>query len=156
MKKVKIILPEVEVFANRAQKCIYRGLNLLNSHGRRKRNLKDEGGLEVEIRRFLCSSCYRSFSSYPLGVSSLHQPKRLVALSSLLYSLGLSLRSISIVFELLNGIILSKSTVWRNIQRLGGNIRRRILSKARIEKVAGIDQTHIRIKGETVLSAQRH
>jgi hypothetical protein len=115
MKRIQIILLEVNSFPLRAERCPYCDSNILKGHGRVKRTLKDEGGLKVEVARCLCLSCYRSFRGYPLGVSSLKQSKKLLALVSLLYSLGLSLRSTSLTFSILKAINEGATTIWQDI-----------------------------------------
>jgi transposase-like protein len=150
MERIKIMLPEVNTIPQQAERCPYCSSTILRRHGKNERILKDEGGFKVRVDRCLCLSCHRSFRIYPSGVSSLHQSKRLLALVALLYSLGLSLRSTSIVFYLLKGISLGKTTIWQDIQREGKIIQQRGLAGARMERVAGVDQTYFKIKGKKV------
>ena len=107
---------------------------------------KDDG-LKVKVIRYRCPSCSHGFTHYPSGVSQLQQSHRLVALVALLYSLGLSLESSSLVLFLLKKIGLGKTIVWWDIQRMGKAIRKNCLQRAKVEEVAGRDQTYLRIKG---------
>ncbi len=46
--------------------------------------------MEVEVHRYKCVRCQRTFRHYPGGVNNKDQSQRTVVLAALMYALGLS------------------------------------------------------------------
>ena len=65
---------------------------------------------EVEVRRYRCTGCGKTFRDYPEGVTPRQESQRPQALSVLLYVLGLAYDGVSTVLEAL-GCGLGKTAV---------------------------------------------
>jgi transposase-like protein len=77
--------------------------------------VKDNRYRTVEVYRYRCCHCKRTFRHYPAGVDRATQTQRLRKLATLCWILGLSLRGVCSVFGAF-GISLSHMSVWRDIQ----------------------------------------
>jgi len=77
--------------------------------------VKDNRYRTVEVYRYRCCHCKRTFRHYPAGVDRATQTQRLRKLATLCWILGLSLRGVCSVFGVF-GISLSHMSVWRDIQ----------------------------------------
>jgi hypothetical protein len=62
----------------------------LHRHGTLKKPVRDHGLREVEVYRYKCLCCGRTFRHYLNGVSKKDQSERTVVLAALMYGLGLS------------------------------------------------------------------
>ena len=85
-----------------------------------------------------------SFRHYPDGVGRASQSHRIQALAAVMQVLGLSC---SVTSHLLG--IISKATVWRDVQRLGMALRGQPSIKGTV-KVIGADETWVKLKGQPV------
>lgn len=105
---------------------------------------------EVRAYRFRCLKCWRSFRSYPRGVSRDQQSDRLKAISVLLYVLGLSYGAVEDLLEAL-GVAIGKTTVYENVQEAGMVSRQRQsqqVAQGEARLVIGADGTYVKVKGK--------
>lgn len=99
----------------RPKRCPHCGSYVLQRWGRISKPVRDTHELEVEIHRYRCSECGRTFRSYPTGVDRSERTLRLRRLAALTWALGLSLEEVVDVFESF-GMKLSRTTIWRDGQ----------------------------------------
>ena len=97
--RIQVRLPSVSVeLKGRASACPHCGCSTLQGWGRPGKMIRDCGHEEVEVRRYRCPGCGKTFRDYPEGVTRGQHPlttgcqqgQRLQALSVLLYVLGLA------------------------------------------------------------------
>lgn len=146
--KISLLIPSVNHSpTHRPRACRYCGEPILHRHGTLTKPVRDHRFTEVEVHRYKCVCCGRTFRHYPGGVSKKDQSERTVVLAALMYGLGLSC---SAAFHLLGalGAGVSKTTVWRDAQEAGQALRaKRPAGRARI---LGADETVFSVKGEEV------
>jgi hypothetical protein len=95
----------------------------LQRWGRISKSLLDLQTRELEIHRYRCTDCARTFRSYPPGVGRVSRSRRIRKLAALIWALGLSLDHVVSVFQDL-GIELSRTTVWRDGQTIAPFLRK--------------------------------
>jgi DNA-directed RNA polymerase subunit RPC12/RpoP len=111
-------LPEVNAHPNRRPNiCRYCGSGILQRWGRISKPVRDTHDLEVEVHRYRCCECRRTFRAYPEGVDRSDRTLRLRHLAALAWALGLSLEEVVTLFDSF-GIELSRTTVWRDGQEM--------------------------------------
>jgi DNA-directed RNA polymerase subunit RPC12/RpoP len=101
----------------RPRQCPHCGSQILQRWGRVARKVQDTDGEGVEIYRYKCGSCERTFRGYPPGLDHNKQTLRLRYLAALAWALGLSSREVADFIQNL-GIDLSHVTVWRHGQEM--------------------------------------
>lgn len=119
------------------------------------RAVRDTKLEEVEVYRRKCLRCDRTHRVFPQGVkANQHQTDRMKSVSILFYILGMSYRGVEDMLTAL-GFYLSDSTVYRNVQAAGGQVRH--LKSNRLEqgkskiKVVGGDLTYVEYQGEQAI-----
>lgn len=143
--KIVLQLPQVErKKLARPIKCPYCKGETFQSWGKVSRRIKDTRVRTVEVPRYRCTSCRKTFRYYPAGVSHAQQSERLRKLSVIMWSLGLSHRSVVLILAVF-GVSLSHMSGWRSVQREGQRIRRRLQWKA--ARVVGVDGAWVAGKG---------
>lgn len=148
--KISLIVPEVNRSpASRPRACPHCAKSILHRHGTVLKPIKDHKiHTEVEVHRYKCLSCKRTFRYYPNGVTSKDQSQRTVVLAALMYGLGLSCSAASHLLGAL-GADVSKITVWRDAQEAAEALRRsRPAGRVRI---LGADETIFKVRGREVL-----
>ena len=155
--RIQVRLPSVSVkLEGRPSACPHCGCPILQGWGRPGKKVRDPRREEVEVRRYKCTRCGKTFRHYPQGVTHRQQSQRLRALSVLLYVLGLAYDGASTVLGAL-GCGLGKTAVYENVQAVGEEakrLRRKRLQRLRGRvKVAGVDVTAYKCGGEKVLLA---
>jgi transposase-like protein len=115
--------------------------------------LGDPTHREVQVRRYKCVSCRRSFRVHPVGVSRHHRSQRLRGIGVLLYVLGLSYGGVADALAAL-GWQGSRSTIYRDVQEAGEAVvrLRRQQSKRQVQVVSA-DATYVVCRGEEVTVA---
>ena len=89
--KISLLIPSVNHSpTHRPRACRYCAKPILHRHGTLKKPVRDHGLREVEVHRYKCLSCGRTFRHYPNGVSKKDQSERMVVLAALMYGLGVS------------------------------------------------------------------
>ena len=123
-KALSLLLPELRVVpTGRPEHCPYCGSQILQRHQTRQRLVRDEGKEEaVQVVRYRCADCQRTFRHYPDGVGRSSQSDRLRLSTTILYGLGLSSLDASRVLATA-GVALSPTSVWRNARGAGEAMR---------------------------------
>lgn len=120
----------------------------MHRHGTVSKPVRDHRLEEVEVQRYKCVSCGRSFRDYPAGITPKSQSQRTVVLAALMYGLGLSCSAASHLLGAL-GAQIAKMSVWRDAQEAGEALRRkRPAGKVRL---LGADETVYKVKGREVV-----
>ena len=147
--KISLLIPSVNYSpTHRPRACRYCGEPILHRHGTATKPVCDHRLREVEVHRYKCLHCSRTFRHYPGGVSKKDQSERTVVLAALMYALGLSCSVASHLLSAL-GADVSKTSVWRDAQEAGEALRaKRPAGRAR---VLGADETVFSVKGEEVV-----
>ena len=143
--KIVLQLPKVErKQTTRPSKCPYCKGGVFQRWGMFGRRIKDTKVRAVKVPRYKCTSCQRTFRSYPEGVSHAQQSERLMKLCVIMWSLGLSHRSVVLILSAF-GVSLSHMSGWRDVQQEGKQIRQKL--KWRSARVVGVDGAWLAGKG---------
>lgn len=129
----------------RPQACPHCGSSLLQGWGKVRKPLRDPQLEEVEVRRFRCCGCGRTFRHYPEGVGPADQSQRLQQLAAICWVLGLSTRIVTGVLGAF-GISLCHMSVWRDVQALAEAVS--LPAPPRGVRVLGVDGFYASIKGQ--------
>jgi len=108
------------------------------------RQVKDTKVRVVKVSRYKCISCRRTFRTYPKGISQAQQSERLMKLCVIMWSLGLSHRSVVLILSAF-GVGLSHMSGWRDVQQEGKDIRQKLKWKS--ARVVGVDGVWLHGKG---------
>jgi transposase-like protein len=155
--RIKVPLPRVEPKVyDRLSECPYEGCNgqHFKPHGVKgeRKAIRDPQVREVVAYRCKCLSCGRTFRIYPRGVCEDQQSERLKGISVLLYVLGMSYGAVEDFLEAL-GTVVSKTTVYENVQE-AGQVSRQRQHEDMVEggpRVAiGSDGSYVKVKGQKV------
>jgi transposase-like protein len=115
-----------------------------------RKRIRDTVESEVEVWRYKCLSCGRTFRCYPEGVGRAETSLRVKGLGIMLYLLGLSYGATSLALEAL-GVYLCKSRVYDFVQeaarRVPGVKRRELFGKVKTPAL-GADVTSVKCNGE--------
>ena len=122
--------------SHRPQRCPYCKGETFQSWGTVKKRIKDTKVRHVRVRRYRCTQCCKTFRQYPQGVTHAQQSKRLMKLCVVMWSLGLSYRSVALILGVF-GVSLSHMSGWRDVQDAGELLRRRLKWKS--ARVVGVD-----------------
>jgi transposase-like protein len=118
-----------------------------------RRSIADPEHERVNVRRYRCLSCKRTFRVYPRGVSGAQRSDRLKGIGIMLYVLGLSYGGVEDALLAL-GLAGSKSSVYRDVQAAGEAVKRiRAAQGKRSVQVLGADTTFVRCNREKVTIA---
>jgi transposase-like protein len=115
-----------------------------------KKALRDTVHQQVEVHRYRCLKCGRTFRVYPPGVSHAQSSDRVKGLAVLLYLLGLSYGAVSLALESL-GVPLSKTEVYETVQavaaRVPGLKREQVFQGVKTTALGG-DLTSVKCAGQ--------
>jgi len=143
--RIVLQLPEVKrKKEERPSSCPHCRGETFQSWGAVSRRLKDTKVRRVKIPRFKCTTCGKTFRFYPEGISHAQQSLRLMKLCVIMWSLGLSHRSVALILSVF-GVQLSHMSAWRDLQEAGGAIRRKLEWKS--ARVVGVDGAWVNGKG---------
>lgn len=121
--------------------------------GHCRRSIADPEHEQVNVRRYRCLSCKRTFRVYPRGVSGAQRSDRLKGIGIMLYVLGLSYGGVEDALLAL-GLAGSKSSVYRDVQAAGEAVKRvRAAQGKRSVQVLGADTTFVTCHREKVTIA---
>ena len=138
-------LPQVErQKLTRPTKCPYCKGETFQRWGMVSRLLKDTKVRRVKVPRYKCTSCKKTFRYYPEGVSHAQQSERLMKLCVIMWSLGLSHRSVVLILSVF-GLSLCHMSGWRSVQREGKQIRQKLKWKS--ARIVGVDGAWVAGKG---------
>jgi transposase-like protein len=122
------------------------GSPLLQRWGCQTRRVRDPQVREVVVHRFRCSACHRTFRHSPTGVTRASFTQRGHQLLALMWTLGLSLRSVVCIAQAF-ALPLCHMTVARAVQQQA-QLRQRDRLTGPV-RVLGIDGTGARLAGRT-------
>lgn len=116
MSIVVLQLPDVKRKTEiRPRKCRYCQGETFQRWGRVRKRVRDSCLRSVQVYRFRCCHCGRTFRHYPPGVDGADQTQRLRKLVALFWVLGLSLRGVATALAAFS-VPLSHMSVWRDLQ----------------------------------------
>lgn len=101
----------------RPRRCPYCSSFILQRWGKITKPVRDTHDLQVEVHRYRCCDCGRTFRAYPQGVDRSDRSMRLRRLAALAWALGLSLEEVVSLFEAF-GMNLSRTSIWRDGQEM--------------------------------------
>jgi len=117
-----------------------------------RKALRDTVHRQVEVHRYRCLKCGRTFRVYPPGVSHAQSSDRVKGLAVLLYLLGLSYGAVSLALESL-GVPLCKTEVYETVQavaaRVPGLKREQVFQGVKTVALGG-DLTSVKCAGQWV------
>jgi transposase-like protein len=143
--KIVLQLPQVKrEQQERPSHCCYCKGEVFQRWGMVSKQIKDTKVRTVKVPRYKCTSCQRTFRAYPVGVSHAQQSERLMKLCVIMWSLGLSYRSVVLILSVF-GVSLSHMSGWRSVQQTGKHIRQKLKWKS--ARVVGVDGAWVAGKG---------
>ncbi len=120
----------------RPKACPYCQGETFQRWGKTSKPIRDIRCRRVQVYRYRCCRCKRTFRHYPEGISRAAQTKRLQALAVLCWVFGMSHRKVSLILSGL-GIRLCAMSVWRDAQAQADQIRQR--NQWRKVRAVGVD-----------------
>ncbi len=151
--RLRIVLPKVKPEAISAPtRCIYEGCGGRKFHLRQQvvKPLRDTVYQQVQVPRYQCLRCKRTFRVYPEGRTQAQTSQRVKGLAAMLYLLGLSYGATSLALEAL-GVPLCKSRVYDAVpevaRRVPGLRCEQIFAGVKTPALGG-DLTSVKCKGE--------
>jgi hypothetical protein len=148
--RLRIVLPKVKPEAiSVPTQCVYAGCGGRTFHRRQevRKPLRDTVYQEVQVPRYQCLRCKRTFRVYPEGTTRAQTSQRVKGLAVMLYLLGLSYGAVSLDGL---GISLCKSRVYDAVQeaskRVPGLKRDQVFAGVRTPAL-GADLTSVTCKG---------
>ena len=144
MRIIRLAQQPVEADPTPPGQCPRCGTDAWHKWGRPKlRKIVDVNVTHVTTQRYRCKHCGKTVTARPKGVGRAGRSHSFMALLGVLYALGLSHRGIETALGLF-GHSVDHVSSWRDIQRLGKAVKRRLPEgKAR---VVGVDETWVKIK----------
>ncbi len=150
--RLRILLPKVKPEAiSVPTQCVYAGCGGRKFHLRQevRKPLRDTVYQEVQVARYQCLRCKRTFRVYPEGTTRAQTSQRVKGLAVMLYLLGLSYGAVSLALDGL-GISLCKSRVYDAVQeaskRVPGLKREQVFAGVKTPAL-GADLTSVTCKG---------
>ena len=151
--RLQLLLPKVEPKEiSIPLKCVYAGCGSkhVQMHQPVEKALRDTMHTHVEVHRYRCLTCGRTFRVYPKGVSQAQTSDRVKGLAVMLYLLGLSYGAVSLAMESL-GVALSKTAVYDAVQAAARRIpdmkREQVFGGVKTKAVGG-DLTSVKCAGQ--------
>ncbi len=118
-------LPDVKrKTEERPKKCPYCPGETFQRWGKTSKPVRDPHCRTVQVYRYRCCRCGKTFRHYPDGTSRADQTKRLRVLAVLCWTFGMSYRKVSLILSAL-GMRLCAMSVWRDAQEQAEAIRRK-------------------------------
>lgn len=145
MTIVVLNLPSVKRKSEeRPKQCPYCKGETFQRWGQVNKAVKDTRVRNVKVYRYRCCHCQHTFRHYPEGVSPVQQSERLMKLCVIMWSLGLSHRSVALILSVF-GVCLSHMSGWRDVQAAGQRIRGRL--KWKPARIVGVDGAWVNGQG---------
>jgi transposase-like protein len=151
--RLRIVLPKVNPEAiSVPTRCIAADCGGRKFYLRQEvsKSLRDTVYHKVQVHRYQCLRCKRTFRVYPEGTTRAQTSQRVKGLAVMLYLLGLSYGAVSLALEAL-GVSLCKSRVYDAVQeaakRVPGLNREQVFAGVRTPALGG-DLTSVKCKGE--------
>jgi transposase-like protein len=147
MSIVVLQLPDVKrQITTRPTECPYCPGTTFQRWGRVTKPVRDARFRSVQVHRYRCCQCRRTFRHYPPGVDRADQTTRLRQLAAICWTLGFSYRSLAAVFAAF-GAPISRMTAWRDVQAQAATLQQR--RKWQAVRVLGLDGAYVRGWGGT-------
>jgi transposase-like protein len=151
--RLQMVLPKVEPKEiSEPVACVYEGCGSkeVQKHQEVQKALRDTKYSLVEVHRYRCLTCGRTFRTYPQGVSKAQVSDRVKGLAVMLYLLGLSYGAVSLAMESL-GVPFSKTQVYDTVQAAARCIpdmkREQVFGGVKTKAVGG-DLTSVKCAGK--------
>ena len=151
--RLQILLPKVKPETIPVpEKCAYAGCGSkkVRLHQEVNKPLRDTVYKEVQVHRYQCLRCKRTFRVYPEGTNGAQTSQRVKGIAVMLYLLGLSYGAVSLALEAM-GISLCKSRVYDTVQdaakRVPGLKREHVFEGVKTPALGG-DLTSVKCKGK--------
>lgn len=146
MAIVVLKLPDVKrKTEERPRTCPYCDGGIFQRWGMVNKPVRDVRVRNVNVYRYRCCGCKRTFRHYPAGNSQADQTARLQLFAVILWSLGLSHRASSLVLTGMK-VLVSHMTIWRDVQKQAQQVKKRNHWKP--VRVLGLDGAHVLGWGE--------
>lgn len=124
----------------RPSQCPYCGGEIFQRWGGVNKPVKDVRVRNVQVYRYRCCRCKRTFRHYPTGNTRADQTERLRLFAILLWTLGLSYRASSLILSGLQ-VMVSFMTIWRDVQ--GEAQQRKKRNQWKPVRVLGLDGAYV-------------
>jgi transposase-like protein len=151
--RLRIVLPKVNPEAIAVPtECVYAGCDgrTFHLHQEVTKALRDTVYHEVQVHRYQCLRCKRTFRVYPEGTTRAQTSQRVKGLAVMLYLLGLSYGAVSLALEGL-GVALCKSRVYDAVQEAASQVpglsRDQVFADVKTPALGG-DLTSVKCNGE--------
>jgi transposase-like protein len=133
-------------------KCAYPNCKSLRMqlHQPVQKALRDTVHQQVQVHRYRCLKCKRTFRVYPPGITRAQSSERVKGLAVMLYLLGLSYGAVSLALESL-GVPLSKTRVYETVQAVAARVpglKREQVFEGIKTKAMGGDLTSVKCAGQ--------
>lgn len=146
MPIVILQLPDVKRKTDsRPTKCRHCQGSTFQRWGKVSKPVRDNRYRRVQVYRYRCCHCRRTFRHYPAGIDRADQTQRLRKLVAIFWVLGLSLRGVKVALAAFN-IELCHMTVWRDLDEAAREVARQ--RQWRPVRVLGLDGAYPLAKGK--------
>jgi len=146
MSIVVLKLPDVKrKTEERPRKCPYCEGATFQRWGKVSKPVKDMRVRNIQVYRYRCCRCKRTFRHYPVGNTQADQTERLRLFVIVLWSLGLSYRASCLILSGLK-VVMSHMTIWRDVQ--GEAQKRKKHNQWKPVRVLGLDGAYVLGWGE--------
>jgi transposase-like protein len=129
----------------RPKECPYCQGETFQRWGQVRKPVRDTRSRNVQVYRYRCCRCRRTFRHYPEGTTRADQTERMRLFAVICWTLGLSFRGVSTILSGL-GIGLCPMTVWRDAQEQEEKLRRQ--NQWKPVRVLGLDGAYVLGWGE--------
>jgi transposase-like protein len=129
----------------RPKECPYCAGETFQRWGQVRKPVRDTRSRNVQVYRYRCCRCRRTFRHYPEGTTRADQTERMRLFAVICWTLGLSFRGVSTILSGL-GIGLCPMTVWRDAQEQEEKLRRQ--NQWKPVRVLGLDGAYVLGWGE--------
>lgn len=129
----------------RPKQCPYCRGEIFQRWGAVNKPVTDIRVRNVQVYRYYCCQCKRTFRHYPEGNTRADQTERLRLFAILLWTLGLSHRASSLILSGLN-VLISFMTIWRDVQAEVQQLKKR--NQWKPVRIVGLDGAYVLGWGE--------
>ncbi len=107
----------------RPRDCPYCEGQIFQRWGQVRKPVRDVRCRTVQVYRYRCCHCRRTFRHYPQGISWADQSERVKVFGAICWKLGLSYRGVSLI---LSGweVLISHMSIWRDVQEQAEKVKR--------------------------------
>jgi len=130
---------------SRPSQCPYCAGEVFQRWGAVNQPVKDVRVRNVQVYRYRCCGCKRTFRHYPAGNTKANQTDRLRLFAIVLWTLGLSHRASSLILSGLQ-VSLNFMTIWRDVQEAAQQLKNRKQWKP--VRMLGLDGAYVLGWGE--------